>query len=130
MIVAGLAKAYAAQNDWEKAIPAAQKAAGLDNAQFEKFAKVIQSLELYSKAQQWLNQQDHSKAVEVLNQAVALDGTNPEFYYDLALAYGYQKNYAEGEKYIEQALKAKPGDETYLNLQKILQHNAAIANKQ
>lgn len=128
-VYAGLARAYAAQIDWEKAIPAAQKAGELDNAQFGKLGKIIQSFELYSKAQELLGKPDYPKAIDALNQAVGLDDTNPEFYYGLALAYGHQKNYAEAEKYVEQALKIKPDDDAYLNLQKVLKHNAAVGNK-
>ena len=125
VIYSNLAKAYAVQNNWDKAIPAAQKAAELDSVQFGKFSKTIQSLELYSKAQQLVNQRDFSKAIDTLKQAVILDDANPEFYYVLAVAYGQQQNYIDGGKYIEQALKIRPDDEVYLNYQKILKNNAA-----
>ena len=129
VIYSNLARAYAVQNNWDKAIPAAQKAAELDSVQFGKFSKMIQSLELYSKAQQLVNQRDYPKAIDTLKQAVALDDANPEFYYVLALAYGQRQKFTEGERYIEQALKIRPDDEVYLNLQKTLKNNAAVGKK-
>jgi Flp pilus assembly protein TadD len=129
VIYSNLSQAYAYQEDWEKAIPAAQKAAELDNVQFGKFSKMIQALELDAKAKQLINQRDYPKAIETLNQAVALDNTNAELFYGLALAYGRQKNYTEGQKYIEQALKIKPYDSVYLSLQETFKSHTTLGSK-
>lgn len=129
IIYSNLAKAYAGQNDWDKAVPAAQKAAELNNTEYGQLSKTIQSLGLYSNAMRLINQQNYLKAIDTLTQAAAIDNTNPEIYYGLAMANLNQKNYAEGEKCIEQALKIKPSDEIYLGLQKMLKNRADAANK-
>ena len=123
-----IARANAMSNNWDKANEAAQKAASLDPS-LAPFAKQIDGWGNYTKGQEYLNQKEFPKAVEVLTKAVEEDPTNGDAFYALALAYGHQKKYAEAIQNAEKALKIKPDDPEFQNVVKILKHNAEIETK-
>ena len=123
MIWSHIARANAMLNDWDKALGAAQKAATLDPGQFENFAKQLQTWSVYTKGQEYLEQKNFPKAVEAFSKVVESDPNNAEAFYGLALAYGHQKKFVEAMKNIDQAVKLKPTDAEFLNVQKIIKHN-------
>jgi tetratricopeptide (TPR) repeat protein len=123
-----IARANAMLSNWDKAREAAQKAVSLDPS-LAPFAKQIEGWGNYTKGQEYLNQKEFPKAVEVLTKAVDNDPTNADAFYALALAYGHQKKYAEAIQSAEKALKIKPDDPEFQNVVKILKHNAEIESK-
>ncbi len=128
VIWSNLARVYGMQNNWEKAIEAAQKAASLDPS-LAAFAKQMESFAGYTKGQEYLDQQKFPQAVEVLSKAVQDDPTNSDAFYALALSYGHQKKYIEAIKNAEEAAKLRPDDTDYQKLVQILKHNAEVENK-
>ncbi len=127
---ANLARSYAMTRDQEKAIHAAKKAATYDAAQFGgDLEKTILVAVNFEEGNYQLEQKNYPKAVEALTKSAELDATKPETFYSLALAYGQMKKYPEALRNIEQALKLKPDDAGFVEIQKILKHNASVGEK-
>jgi tetratricopeptide (TPR) repeat protein len=124
-----LAKAYIGAREPEKARQAAQKAAGLDPKQYGDLETQIKGWLSLEEGRQALENRDFPKAVQLLTQALAVDASNADTYYALALAYGHQKKYPEALQNIEAALKLKPDDAGFLEVKRILSHNAAVSKK-
>ncbi len=129
MTWSNVARCYAGLKDREKAKEAAQKAVVDDPAQFATLEKQVLAWISFVEGRELLEQKQFEKAQAALSQAVDGDPTNPEVFYGLALAYGHQRKYPEALKNIDEALKLKPGDSGYLEVQKILKHNAEVASK-
>ena len=124
-----VARAQAGLKNRDKAREAAQKAAAMDPEQFKTLEKQILAWVSFGEGREFLEQKQFPKAVASLTEAVEGDPTNPEAFYGLALAYGHQGKYDEALKYIDQAIKLKPGDSGFTEVKRILEHNAAATNK-
>jgi len=125
-----LARSYAMTRDHEKALQALRKAASYDPAQFgSDFERVILVTLNFEEGTYQLENKNYARAVEALTKSAELDPTKAETFYSLALSYGQLKKYPEAIKNIEQALKLKPDDSGFLEIQRILKHNASIAVK-
>ena len=129
VVWSNLAKAYAGSNNADKAHEAAQKAASLDPKQFGDLEKQLKGWISWEQGRRALEAKDFPKAVQFITDALAADSSNAEAYYALALAYGHQRKYPEALKNIDQALKLKPGDSSYLEVKRILNHNAEVSSK-
>ena len=121
-----IAKAYVGAQQSQKAREAAQRAAALDPKQHGELEKQLNGLISLEEGRTALENRDFPKAVTALTQALSVDPTNAEAFYALALAYGHQKKYPEALKNIDEALKLKPNEAGYLEVKRILTHNAGI----
>lgn len=125
-----LARCHAMLRQRDQALEAVRKAAGYDPAQFGAgFEKEIQATLSFEEGVFALEQKSFAKAVEALTKAAELDTTKAETFYSLALAQGQLGKYPEALKNIEEALKLKPGDPGFLDVQRILKANAKAAAK-
>jgi len=124
-----IARAQAGLKNRDKAKEAAQKAVALDPEQFKSLEKQILSWISFVEGREFLEQKQFPKAVASLTEATDGDPGNAEAFYGLALAYGHQGKYDEALKYIDQALKLKPGDNGFTEVKKILEHNAEVSKK-
>ena len=124
-----VARAQAGLKNRQKAQEAAQKAAAMDPEQFKSLEKQILSWVSFAEGREFLEQKQFPKAVVSLTEAVEGDPANAEAFYGLALAYGHQGKYDEALKYIDQAIKLKPEDSGFMEVKKILQHNAEVSKK-
>ena len=121
-----IAKAYVGAQQPQKAREAAQRAAVLDPKQNGDLEKQLNGLISLEEGRIALESRDFPKAVTALTQALSVDPTNADAYYALALAYGHQKKYPEALKNIDEALKLKPNETGFLEVKRILTHNASI----
>jgi tetratricopeptide (TPR) repeat protein len=117
------------QKKGDKAREVAQQAAKYDPAAFEKNQKEISGWIAMEEGKLLLEEQQFDKAVIALTEAVRSNDQNAEAFYALALAHGHQQQYSEALKNIDQALKLKPDEATYLNVRKILENNARATGK-
>lgn len=122
-----LAKAYAGARESQKAREAAQKAASLDPKQHGNLETQIKGWIRLEEGQRALESRDFAKAVEALTEVLSIDTSNADAYYALALAYGHQKKYPEALKNIDAALKLRPNDAGFLEVKRILTHNAGVS---
>ncbi len=123
---ANLAKAHVGAQEPQKATEAAKKAAELDPSQYSGLEKQVRGWVSLEEGRLALQNRDFQKAVAALTDALSIDSSNPDAYYALALAYGHQQKYPEALKNIEEALRLKPNDPGFLEVKRILTHNAAI----
>jgi tetratricopeptide (TPR) repeat protein len=121
-----IAKAYVGAQQSQKAREAAQRAAALDPKQHGDLEKQLNGLISLEEGRLALENRDFPKAVTALTQALSVDPTNADAFYALALAYGHQKKYSEALKTIDEALKLKPNEAGFLEVKRILTHNAGI----
>jgi tetratricopeptide (TPR) repeat protein len=121
-----IAKAYVGAQQSQKAREAAQRAAALDPQQHGDLEKQLNGLISLEEGRVALENRDFPKAVAALTQALSVDPTNADAFYALALAYGHQKKYSEALKNIDEALKLKPNEAGFLEVKRILTHNAGI----
>ena len=125
-----LARSYAMTRNHEKALQAVRKAATYDPAQFgSDFERMILVTLNFEEGTYQLENKNYAKAVEALTKSAELDATKAETFYSLALSYGQLKKYPEALKNIAEALKSQPDDSGFLEIQRILKHNASIAEK-
>jgi tetratricopeptide (TPR) repeat protein len=125
-----LARCHAMLRQRDQALEAVRKASAYDPGQFgADFEKSVQASLSFEEGAYYLEQHNYAKAVEALTRALELDSTKAETFYSLALAYGQQKKYAEALKNIDLALKLKPGDTGFLEVQRILKQNAEASAK-
>jgi len=124
-----LAKAYVGARQPQKARDAAQKAAALDASQYGSLESQVRGWVSLEEGRQALERQDFPQAVASLTEALSIDSSNADAYYALALAYGHQKKYPEALKNIDEALKLKPNEAGFLEVKRILTHNAGISGK-
>jgi len=123
---ANIAKAYVGMQQAQKAREAAQRASALDPKQHADLEKQLNGLISLEEGRLALESRDFPKAVSALTQALSVDPTNADAFYALALAYGHQKKYPEALKNIDEALKLKPNEAGFLEVKRILTHNAGI----
>ena len=121
-----IAKAYVGAQQSQKAREAAQRAAALDPKQHGDLEKQLNGLISLEEGRVALENRDFPKAVSALTQALSVDPNNADAFYALALAYGHQKKYPEALKNIDEALKLKPNEAGFLEVKRILTHNAGI----
>jgi tetratricopeptide (TPR) repeat protein len=126
VIRSNIAKAYVGAQQSQKAREAAQRAAALDPNQHGELEKQLNGLISLEEGRVALENRDFQKAVTALTQALSIDPTNADAFYALALAYGHQKKYTEALKNIDEALKLKPNEASFLEVKRILNHNASI----
>ena len=126
VIWSNIAKAYVGAQQSQKAREAAQRAAALDPKQHGDLEKQLNGLISLEEGRVALENRDFPKAVAALTQALSVDPTNADAFYALALAYGHQKKYPEALKNIDEALKLKPNEAGFLEVKRILTHNAGI----
>jgi len=126
VIWSNLAKAYVGAQQPQKAREAAQRAAALDPKQHGDLEKQLNGLINLEEGRVALENREFAKAVAALTQALSIDPTNADAFYALALAYGHQKKYSEALKNIDEALKLKPNEAGFLEVKRILTHNAGI----
>ena len=126
VIWSNIAKAYVGAQQSQKAREAAQRAATLDPKQHGDLEKQLNGLISLEEGRLALENRDFPKAVSSLTQALSVDPTNADAFYALALAYGHQKKYPEALKNIDEALKLKPNEAGFLEVKRILTHNAGI----
>jgi tetratricopeptide (TPR) repeat protein len=126
VIWSNIAKAYVGAQQSQKAREAAQRAAALDPKQHGELEKQLNAMISLEEGRTALENRDFPKAVTSLTLALSIDPTNAEAFYALALAYGHQKKYPEALKNIDEALKLKPNEAGFLEVKRILTHNASI----
>jgi len=126
VIWSNIAKAYVGAQQSQKAREAAQRAATLDPKQHGDLERQLNGLISLEEGRVALENRDFPKAVSSLTQALSVDPTNADAFYALALAYGHQKKYTEALKNIDEALKLKPNEAGFLEVKRILTHNAGI----
>jgi tetratricopeptide (TPR) repeat protein len=126
VIWSNIAKAYVGAQQSQKAREAAQRAATLDPKQHGDLEKQLNGLISLEEGRVALENRDFPKAVASLTQALSVDPTNADAFYALALAYGHQKKYPEALRNIDEALKLKPNEAGFLEVKRILTHNAGI----
>jgi len=126
VVWSNLAKAYVGAQQAQKAREAARRAAALDPTQHGDLEKQLNGLISLEEGRTALEKREFAKAVTALTEALSVDPTNAEAFYALALAYGHQKKYPEALKNIDEALKLKPNEAGYLEVKRILTHNAGI----
>jgi tetratricopeptide (TPR) repeat protein len=126
VIWSNIAKAYVGAQQSQKAREAAQRAGALDPKQHGGLEKQLNGLISLEEGRVALENREFQKAVTALTQALSIDPTNADAYYALALAYGHQKKYPEALKNIDEALKLKPNEAGFLEVKRILNHNANI----
>jgi tetratricopeptide (TPR) repeat protein len=124
-----VARAQAGLKNRDKAKEAAQKAAAQEPEQFKSLEKQVVSWVSFAEGREFLEQKQFPKAVASLTEATEGDPNNAEAFYGLALAYGHQGKYDEALKYIDQAIKLKPGESGFTEVKKILEHNAQVGSK-
>jgi len=125
-----LARCHAMLRQRDQALEASRKAALYDPLQFgADFEKSVQATLSFEEGAYFLEQQDYAKAIEALTRSLKYDSTKAETFYSLALAYGQQKKYPEALKNIAEALRLKPDDAGFLEVDKILKHNASVKPK-
>jgi len=126
VIWSNTAKAFVGAKQSQKALEAARRAAALDPKQYGELEKQLNGLISLEEGRVALENRDFPKAVAALTQALSVDPTNADALYALALAYGHQKKYPEALKSIDDALKLKPNEAGFLEVKRILSHNAGI----
>lgn len=126
VIWSNTAKAYVGAKQSQKALEAARRAAALDPKQYGELEKQLNGLISLEEGRVALENRDFPKAVAALTQALSVDPTNADAFYALALAYGHQKKYPDALKSIDDALKLKPNEAGFLEVKRILTHNAGI----
>jgi tetratricopeptide (TPR) repeat protein len=124
VIWANLAKAEAGMLDQQAALDAAKKAAELDPKEYGGLQAQMQAWVSFEAGLHALESKDFAKAVKLLTESLKVQPQNPDGYYNLALAYGHQRKYDEALKSIDEALKQKPNEKAYLDVKRILEHNA------
>ena len=126
VIWSNLAKAYVAAREPKKAHEAAEKATSLDPAKYGNIEVQIKGWVSLEEGRLALENKEFPKAVQALTESLSVDPANADTHYALALAYGHQKKYMEALKSIDAALKLRPDDAGFLEVKKILNHNAEI----
>jgi len=69
----------------------------------------------FDKAVISLNYNLFDEAIRYLNKTIALDASNPQYYYTLGLAYFKKKDYPQAEQAFEQCLSLQPNHVLALN---------------
>jgi tetratricopeptide (TPR) repeat protein len=82
-----------------------KKTAEKENPAQEEFDKAVISL----------NYNLFDEAIRYLNNAIALDAANPQYYYTLGVAYFQKKDYPQAEQAFEQCLTLQPDHVMALN---------------
>ena len=129
MAFSNMARAYGQLRQREKAIEAARKAAAIDPAGFGQVEKQVISVLSFEEGKELLDKKEFPKAVEAFSESVKADPSVAEAFVGLALAYGNQNKYAEALKSIQDALRLKPGEQGFLEIEKALKHNAGLNSK-
>jgi len=129
MAFANMARAYGMSRQRDKAAEAARRAAALDPANFSQIEKQVVSVTSFEDGKDLLEKKEFAKAVQAFTDCVQADPTIAEAFVGLALSYGNQRKYPEALKNIQEALRLRPGDQGFLDIEKTLKHNAAITTK-
>jgi tetratricopeptide (TPR) repeat protein len=129
MAFANMARAYGMSRQRDKAIEAARKAAVLDQANFGEVEKQVVSVCGFEEGKEWLEKKEFAKAIEAFTASAQADPSIAETHVGLALAYGNQRKYPEALKHIQEALRLKPGEAGFLDIEKTLKHNAGVTTK-
>ena len=124
VVWANLAKAEAGMMDQQAALEAAKKAAELDPKEYGGLQTQMEAWISFEGGLRALENKDFPKAVKLLTESLKMQPQNADGYYNLSLAYGHQRKYAEALKSIDEALKLKPDEKAYLNVKHILENNA------
>ena len=77
-----------------------------------------------------LEKRDFVKAINLMKETLKVEPDNADAYEGLALAYGHLGNYPEAIKNIDQALKLRPNDASFIQIKTLLEHNAKVASQQ
>lgn len=129
MALSNTARAYGMLRQRDKAIEAARKAAALDQAGFGQVEKQVMSVMSFEEGKEFLEKKEFSKAADSFNASVQTDPSVAEAFVGLALAYANQQKYVEALKSIQEALRLKPGEQGFLEIEKALKHNAGLNSK-
>lgn len=113
----------------DKARQVAHQAAKYNPAEFDGKRKEILAWIALEEGKLYIEEQQFDKAVAALTEAIQVNNQNAEAFYALALAHGHQRQYSEALKNIEEALKLKPDEASYVNIKKILENNARAAGR-
>jgi tetratricopeptide (TPR) repeat protein len=118
-----LGLAYAGQQQEDKALAEAAKAAELDT-QFAGSRDLVQAFLLRERGQSALKGQNYPAAIEAFEKWVRIQPQNAQAEYALALAYGHQGQYPQALAAIDKALELAPQNESYRKVKQILENNA------
>jgi tetratricopeptide (TPR) repeat protein len=80
----------------------------------------IPALKLRDEGDKALAEKKFDQAISSYDQAAKLDPSDPDLFYNLALAQANAKKYDEASATIDKALKLKPGEAAYLDMKKRL----------
>lgn len=123
LIHENLGLAYAGQQQEEKALAEAAKAAQLD-PQFAGSRDLVQAFLLRERGQSALKSQNYPAAIEAFEKWVRIRPQDAQAEYALALAYGHQGEYPKALAAINKALELAPQNESYRKVKEILETNA------
>jgi tetratricopeptide (TPR) repeat protein len=144
-----LGVAYVSQKKWDEAKEVLQKAAIITNALVSlvmKDAKGVVQPSPYVAVQNLINNllpnlpalklrvegndemanKNFKGAVAKFEESLKLTPDDPDTYYNMALAYGYDKQWEAATKAVEKAVALRPEEQAYLSLKKTLASNATI----
>ena len=104
--------------------PAASVECTSDTDTFCMEGEKDRGLRLSSQGLEYAGKQEYDKAIDLFKQAIALDNSNPEFHYNLAVSHSYKGMIEEEEASYRNVLAIEPDDpkanpvlaHTYFNL--------------
>ncbi len=118
-----LAFQYAALGEAEKALAAAQRAAGGD-AQFSATPAQIERILLRASAEQALHDRDFPTAIEKFEALTRADENDPAGFHGLALAYGHAGRFKEALASVDRAIELDPDNEALPQIRTVLEINS------
>lgn len=95
--------------------------------QIDKMMAMLPSLKIKVQATDELNKKNYKQAIALYEQILKDASTDPDSYYNLALAYAYDNQFDAAQQMIDKAIELKKDDQGYLDLKKQLTQRAAIA---
>ena len=118
-----LGLAYAGEQEEEKAMAEAAKAAALDPG-FAGSPDVVRAFLLRERGQRALKSQNYAVATDSFEKWTQIEPKNAQAHYGLALAYGHQGKYPQALAAISKALELEPGNLSFQKVKTILETNA------
>ena len=105
-----LAVAYAAGGKEDGALPSIKKAAELSPERFGDKVQIVQTIAMGVQADQLTAKNDFDGAIKKYEEMIAINPSEPNTYYNMAVAYGKANKLNEAITAIDKAIALKPGD--------------------
>ena len=105
-----LAVAYAAGGKEDGALTSIKKAAELSPERFGNKVQIVQTIAMGVQADQLTAKDDFDGAIKKYNEMIAINPSEPNTYYNMAVAYGRANKLNEALTAIDKAIALKPGD--------------------